>query len=420
MNKSIRKRFGLLVLVSLAVMVSACTNNNDVTSSAGSGAQAKAEAKIVEAQPLQLKSFQSTSELSGTLAPIEETTVSFEVAGEIKSMPYKEGDAIKKGDVLARLHSADYSLQLALANANVHGASAQLSKVKNGAREQEVQQAKVAVEAKKISRDQAQKDYQRMEQLFKNGAISETEFENAKHAFELTEKDYATAQETHSLVIEGARTEDISATNASYQGATVTRDQAAATLAKTEVKAPIQGTVLAKLADVGQLASPGAPVYRIGNIQQLKTVLPVPDKDISSWKVGDEVEIRLYEEKRKGKVTNIYPATNEQTGTISVEVVIDNTKKDWFAGQVVTARRTLSQKKGIFVPAEAVFSRGSEPYVFLLTDGKAIKTTVTIGRYVDNHFEVTVGLKEGDMLIRKGADRLLNGDAVTLKGGNQP
>lgn len=172
-----------------------------------------------------------------------------------------------------------------------------------------------------------------MEQLYKNGAISETEFESAKNAFELADKDYAEAQETYSLVKEGARTEDISATNASYQGAMVTRDQAAATLAKTEVKAPIQGTVLAKMADVGQLASSGAPVYRIGNIQQLKTVLPVPDKDISAWKVGDEVEIRLYEDKRVGKVTTIYPATNEQTGTISVEVVIDNTKKIGLQGK---------------------------------------------------------------------------------------
>lgn len=415
MNKTGRKVVGMLLIISLAVIGTACNQMKPSTES-----EVQAEAKIVEAEPIELKSFQSSSELSGTLAPIEETTVSFEVAGEIKSLPYKEGDVVKKGEVLARLNATDYSLQLALANAEMHGASAELSKVKNGARKQEVQQAKVAVEAKKISRDQAQKDYQRMEQLYKNGAISETEFESAKNAFELADKDYAEAQETYSLVIEGARTEDISATNASYQGAMVTRDQAAATLAKTEVKAPIQGTVLAKMADVGQLASSGAPVYRIGNIQQLKTVLPVPDKDISAWKVGDEVEIRLYEDKRIGKVTTIYPATNEQTGTISVEVVIDNTKKDWFAGQVISAKRTLSQKKGIFVSAKTVFSRGSEPYVFLLADGKAIKTTVTIGQYVDNHLEITAGLQAGDMLITKGADRLLGGDSVTVKGGNQP
>ncbi|GED60646.1 efflux RND transporter periplasmic adaptor subunit [Brevibacillus formosus] len=415
MNNTGRKVMGMLLIISLAVIGTACNQMKPSTES-----EVQAEAKIVEAEPIELKSYQSTSELSGTLAPIEETTVSFEVAGEIKSLPYKEGDAVKKGEVLARLNATDYSLQLALANAEMHGASAELSKVKNGAREQEVQQAKVAVEAKKISRDQAQKNYKRMEQLYKNGAISETEFENAKNAFELADKDYAEAQESYSLVIEGARTEDISATNASYQGAMVTREQAAATLAKTEVKAPIQGTVLAKMADVGQLASPGAPVYRIGNIQQLKTVLPVPDKDISAWKVGDEVEIRLYEDKRIGKVTTIYPATNEQTGTISVEVVIDNAKKDWFAGQVISAKRTLSQKKGIFVPAKTVFSRGSEPYVFLLADGKAIKTTVTIGQYVDNHLEITAGLQAGDMLITKGADRLLGGDSVSVKGGNQP
>lgn len=413
MNAWIRKAAGSVALLSLVLVGTACTTGEQPASSV----ETRLDAKVVETKRVQTKTVRTESELSGTLAPVEEVTVAFEVAGEIKRMPFKEGDSVKKGDVLAVLGTTDYSLQLAMANAEANGANAQLAKVKNGSRKEEVQQAQAAVEAKQISLQQAESDYRRMEQLHKNGAISQSEFERAKNARELAEKDLFQAKATYALVVEGARAEDVNATQASYQGAMAARNQAAATLAKTEAKAPFAGTVLAKMADVGQLAGPGAPVYRIGNIQQLKTVLPVPDKDISSWRAGDEVELALYGNKRKGKVTNIYPATNEQTGTIGVEVVVDNAAKDWFAGQVVSAKRTLEQKAAIFIPTQAVFSRGSEPYVFLLTEGKARKTTVTLGEYVDNELEITAGIAAGDVLITDGADRLLDGDQVTVKGG---
>ncbi|NRQ52984.1 efflux RND transporter periplasmic adaptor subunit [Brevibacillus sp. HD1.4A] len=413
MNAWIRKAAGSVALLSLVLVGTACTTGEQPASSV----ETRLDAKVVETKRVQTKTVRTESKLSGTLAPVEEVTVAFEIAGEIKRMPFKEGDSVKKGDVLAVLGTTDYSLQLAMANAEANGANAQLAKVKNGSRKEEVQQAQAAVEAKQISLQQAESDYRRMEQLHKNGAISQSEFERAKNARELAEKDLFQAKATYALVVEGARAEDVNATQASYQGAMAARNQAAATLAKTEAKAPFAGTVLAKMADVGQLAGPGAPVYRIGNIQQLKTVLPVPDKDISSWRAGDEVELALYGNKRKGKVTNIYPATNEQTGTIGVEVVVDNAAKDWFAGQVVSAKRTLEQKAAIFIPTQAVFSRGSEPYVFLLTEGKARKTTVTLGEYVDNELEITAGIAAGDVLITDGADRLLDGDQVTVKGG---
>ncbi|WP_312111750.1 efflux RND transporter periplasmic adaptor subunit [Brevibacillus reuszeri] len=414
MKSTIKKWMGLVLITSLSLLGTAC--NKDVPTEATGDAQI--QSKLVKTSPIQLQKLKQISELSGTLAPIEETTISFEVPGQIKSLPLKEGDAVKKGDVLASLDSTEYALQLALANADVHGAGASLAKVKNGAREQEVQQAKVTVDAKKISLAKVQKDYQRMEQLYKNGAISQTEFEAVKHAAELAEKDVVAAAEAYALVTAGARTEDVSLTQASYQGAVVTREQASTTLAKTELKAPISGTILSKLTDVGQLASPGTPVYRIGTITQLKTVLPVPDSQIGSWKLGDVVELTLYESKRAGKVTKIYPATNELTGTISVEVVIDNTKQDWFAGQVVSVKHGTTQAKGIFVGAQSVFSRGSEPFVFVYKEGKAIKTPVTLGQFIGNQFEVTTGLSIGDQLITMGADRLLDGDAVSLKGGN--
>lgn len=213
---------------------------------------------VIQVQP---QTMAIISELSGTLVPVEEAVVSFEVAGEIQSLSFQEGDQVKSGEVVAQLTAKDYALQVEMAGASVSQAGASLSKVKNGAREQEKTQAKLAVEAKQISLHQARDDFRRMEQLYKNGAISQLEYENAKNALNLSQKDYDNAQHAYSLVVEGARSEDVASTQASYQSAVVSQSQAAHVLSKTQLTSPINGTILSKLADVGQLASAGTPVY---------------------------------------------------------------------------------------------------------------------------------------------------------------
>ncbi|TEB07775.1 Swarming motility protein SwrC [Pelotomaculum schinkii] len=103
------------------------------------------------------------------------------------------------------------------------------------------------------------------------------------------------------------------------------------------------------------------------------------------------------------------------TGTISVEVEVPNPRRDWFPGQVVKASRTAAMKEGLFVPVEAVLSRGEEkPYVFLAVGDKAVKTFVTTGELFNNHLEILSGVKDGDQVVVKGADRLFDGDLATI------
>lgn len=416
MNNKITKGMGVLLMLPLLLAgLAGCSPENNQANSA----QVQTGQKPVGVIHVQPQTMEITSELSGTLEPIEETVVSFEVGGEIQSLAFQEGDPVKAGEVVAKLNAKDYALQVQMASTSVSQAGASLSKVKNGAREQEKTQAKLAVDAKQISLDQARDDFRRMEQLYTNEAISQLEYENAKNALNLAQKDYDNAKQAYSLVVEGARSEDVALTQASYQSAVVSQNQATHVLSKTQLTSPITGTVLSKLADVGQLANAGTPVYRIGNIHQLKTILPVPDKDITTWKTGDSVSVALYGKQRTGKVSKIYPATNQQTGTIGVEVVIDNQAQDWYAGQVISAKRTLSQAAGLYVPAEAVMSRGADPFVFVIKDDKALKTPVSLGKFMNGHFEITAGLQTGDVLIVNGGDRLLDGDTVTVEGGKE-
>jgi RND family efflux transporter MFP subunit len=404
----------------LIVGLLATTACSGKDSAAAPEAQTNAETKKVEVVQVKREQAVHVSELSGTLLPNEEALVSFEVGGRIVELTRSEGDKVNAGDVLARLDSSDYSLQYASATTAVQQTEANLSKVNNGAREQEVTQARLLVDKATIAYKKAQDDFKRIEKLYQEKAISQSEYENAKNYLDVTHKDLLNAQQAYSLVVQGARVEDRQLTQASYQQAVISKEMAANTLAKTQLRSPISGTIISKLASTGSLVGVGTPVYRVGDIDTLKVVLPVPDREIVAWKEGETVTLTLYGQKREGKVVKIYPSTNQSTGTIGVEVHVANPKHDWFAGQVVKATKTFQGKPGIYVPVEAVISRGEgEAHVFLLVNGKAVKTSVTIGEMSDNKLEIRSGLKEGDQLIVKGVDRLFDGDAIEIAGGNQ-
>ncbi|KQL46649.1 RND transporter [Brevibacillus choshinensis] len=361
------------------------------------------------------------SELSGTLQPLEEAVVSFEVGGRVVDLDRNEGDSVKAGDVLARVNAQDYSLQVASSNATVQQTAANLSKVNNGAREQEVTQARLMVEKATTAYQKVQDDFKRIEKLFQEKAISKSEYENAQNGLTLAEKDLQNAQQAYSLVTQGARAEDKDLSRASYNQAVIAKEVASTTLAKAQLRAPISGTIMAKLSSTGTLVSPGTPVYQVGNLDTLKVVLPVPDRDISSWKEGETLSLELYGQKRDAKVAKIFPATNQSTGTIGVEVQLANPKHDWFAGQVVKATKTMKGQEGIYVPVEAVLSRGqNDAHVFVNAGGKAVKTEVTIGQLTNDRLEIRSGLKTGDELIVKGVDRLFDGDPIEAAGGTKP
>jgi len=382
--------------------------------------QAKAETKKVGTMVVKKEKVVRSTELAGTLQPLDEAIVSFEVGGRITELKRQEGDNVAKGEVLARVDDSDYSLQLARANAGVTQADASLDQVNNGARQQEIATAQAIVDKAKVGYQQALDNFKRSEKLYQEKAISQNDFENAQNRLIIADKDLQTAQQSYSLVVQGARPEVRDQTRAALDLAIVAKHQAALTLAKTQLKSPISGTIISKLTSAGELVSPGTPVYRIGKIDTLKVVLPVPDSEISNWREGDAVTLALYNQKREAKVSKIYPATNESTGTIGVEVIVANGKHDWFAGQVVKATKQFQGKLGIFVPVSAVISTGEPtPYVFVMKAGKAVKTPVTTGELIQNKLEILTGVKQGDQVIIKGVDRLFDGDPVELAGGSE-
>lgn len=376
--------------------------------------------KQVKVENIKSENINNVSELSGTLKPLEETTVSFEVSGRINSLNAKEGSNVNKDDILATVDSKDYELQVNEAQANVNKASAVVRQTENGAREQEIQQAELKVEQAQTAYNQAVVDLNRNKTLFEAGAITQNDYEKFQNNESTAQKDLEAVKQAYSLITEGSTEEEKEQASAAYNQANSAEEQAELALSKTSLKSPISGVVISKSISQGQLISTGTPAYTIGNIDKLKVLLAAPDYEISSWKIGDNVSAKLYDDSMDGIVTNIFAATNENTGSINVEVTIDNTDHKWHSGQMVTCSHNVEERQGLFLPKEAVISTGdSSPYVFLLKDNKAIKTNVEIGVLKNNELEIKSGVNQSDSVIVEGMDRLSDNDDVKVLGSDE-
>jgi len=336
-----------------------------------SGCSAKKEAqkntdqvaKQVQLVPVSSLKIENRTDLASLLEAGEETLVAFEVGGRVQELLHEEGDAVESGDRLASLDASEYGVQRA--------------------------QAETALNNARISYQQSLDAYKRVENLFAAGAVSKTDFDNARDGLAVAENGKQLAERSLALVN-----------------------------GKDWLSAPIKGVVINKLVSKGQLVSAGTAAYRIGQINELKVVLPVPDYEIKQWKIDDTVALTLYGETREGKVTKINPATNSGTGTISVEVKLPNPKHDWHPGQLVQIARKVNGENGMFVPVQSVINRGEkEPYVYVAINEKAIKKPVQIGTISGQYLEITSGLTMGEQVVSRGADRLFDGDRIET-GGN--
>ncbi|MEK5140719.1 MULTISPECIES: efflux RND transporter periplasmic adaptor subunit [Paenibacillus] len=469
MNK---QRAIIIFTLSLSIALTGCSTEKKDAALGSSAQPTVVRTAIVKSTPLH-----TVYNLSGTLQAYEENTLAFQNGGTVASAYLTVGTAVQKGAVIASLDDADYKLQVAQATASIleaqagidnaqanlqaatssiqsadagiTGARANVNKVNKGARAQEKQQAQATVDKAQSAYNKAKTDSERTQKLFEAGAATASDNENARLNATAALKDLEQAKESLSLLLEGATAEDHQSAQASFQDALagkskalaaseqaaasqkqahanyekalVAKGQAELALSRTRLTSPVNGVILDKIVNTGDLVASGQAVYRIGSIDRLKVMLPVPDSEIKDWKKGQQVELALYEETRQGTVSNVYPSTSTDTGRVNVEIVINNPQRDWLPGQVIKAAQQVTDKNGILVPAEAVINTGSKPFIFKDIQGKAVKTPVELGnQVVDNQLQIVSGLREGERIIVKGAENLFDGNAIQSEEGGRP
>jgi multidrug efflux pump subunit AcrA (membrane-fusion protein) len=213
--------------------------------------------------------------------------------------------------------------------------------------------------------------------------------------------------------------------------AVVDRDIDGVKFQPAEITAPVAGIVGRVYVDKGARVSPpdpgpgmGTAVLRIVNMDQVKVVVHVIEKDFAKIKLNQAAEIAVEaypDEKFSGRVTLISPTISSITRTAAVEITIPNRDHRLKPGMFAQVDVIISKKDdAILIPAYAVIEQSEMRKVMTVVGGKAKSELIELGVDRGELVEIASGLKQGDSLIVAGHHRISSGDLIRiLREGDQ-
>jgi HlyD family secretion protein len=229
--------------------------------------------------------------LSGNIEA-HESQVSFKVTGRVVDLPVDEGYTVKSGDVVARLDNEDYRQQVAVDTALSSVRNRQLALGLAGSRKQDVEAARQAIVDAKADLEQKKKDYARYQALYEKDEIPGQTRDQAATSVTRAQATYSRAQQVYNELEEGTRQEELAVDRASIHQANQSLTLSQIRLAYTVLRAPFDGVVLTRQAELGEVVSPGTPVVTLADLQHLWVRVYVPETDLGKIHWGQEAEVR--------------------------------------------------------------------------------------------------------------------------------
>lgn len=338
------------------------------------------------------------------------------VSGEIVELKLEEGDAVKAGDLIARLDTAALDAEMDAIQATIQVAEANLARTKGGARPQETAEARAAVAKAKAALDERVQELDRYQKLFDKQAASLKELQAMQAQHKMAQQDVERMEQRVKLLEEGARSDDVAIAQrkldeakSQLKGLQTRRD-------KHVIKSPIAGTVTKKYAYQGEVALPGQPLVHIVSLANLDAVLNVEETYIDGINTGDAAEVSVDAIPGKtfpGKVLFISPVSSEQlklsllkeeedTKRFHVKIRVDPGQARLRAGMSVKGKFTIG-RRGIFVPRDAVSLKAGLNVVKIQTGSRVVERSVRTGVRQGPLIQITEGLSGGEKLVVSAA-----------------
>ncbi len=227
---------------------------------------------------------------SGTVEATE-AQLGFQAPGRISEIAVREGDRIESGAELAWLDPEELRARREQAAANLASVEALLAELEEGARPEEVAQARAARDAAAEKRADAERDLGRAGRLHEAGAISDQDLDKARLAAEVARSQHEQAAEQLQLVRSGARRERIDAQRAQVRQARAALRAADAALENAVVRAPFGGLVTVRHREAGAVVPPGSPVLTVMDPGDRWVRIYVAEDRIGAVKLGAPVSI---------------------------------------------------------------------------------------------------------------------------------
>jgi len=227
---------------------------------------------------------------SGTVEATE-AQLGFQAPGRIVAVRAREGDGVRAGDTLAVLDRAEAEARRQQAAAQVAAVRALLDEMERGSRREEVAQARAGRDAARQRLDDAQRDFDRAQELIRTQVVSQQTFDKARTALDVARNQFQQADEQYQLVAAGPRRERIAAQRAAVAQAEAALRTADAQLANMVVRAPFAGVVTVRHREPGEVVQAGSAVLSLLDREDRWVRIYVSEARIGAVHVGQKAEI---------------------------------------------------------------------------------------------------------------------------------
>ncbi|MDD2480950.1 MAG: efflux RND transporter periplasmic adaptor subunit [Lutispora sp.] len=423
-----KKRKKLIVIIAIILILAALFGAKAVLS-------AKNNFKAVNAADAMKKNLVQSISITGNIKANESEEIMLPSTQKVQEVLIKEGQEVKKGQLLIRLDASDLDNQLKKGRISLELSKRDLEKLKDEENstakktmENSVKQAELSLQSTKSKYDDAQRRHEQNMKLYEAGFLSKEEFENSKSALD----DLQTTMMNMELALDNAQNslkdfddkiyqqeKQIQITNTDLEGLQKK-------VADSNIKANINGTIVKMDAKNNQYPPAGSSIL-IYDQSQYKMDLKVSQYDAVSLKEGQRATIKIkgLDKTYEGQVTKIgESAIVEMSGTnketkVMVEITLDNADELIKAGYEADAEIVLMEKENsIAVGFEAVQTDPEgKKYIFVLENNIVKKRIVETGLETDFEIEITTGLEEGEKYITSPPLGLQDGETVKTIGG---
>jgi RND family efflux transporter MFP subunit len=339
---------------------------------------------LVRVDLARVETVQRKRLVTGQIEAVQQSTVAAEESGLVIQAPPEQGTAVKKGDVLARLDP-------------------QLLETSRLVAEAQLNEAKASVSQAEATYDEADGLVARYKSLIDEGAITQVDFDRAVRDRNVAKAQVATAK----AAVESRKAEvqriDIQ-------------------LKKMTVRAPFDGYVITKHAELGQWLAPGGAVAELVSIQQVDAILEVPETMIDAVDPAATVDVSIPGIGRTvgGKVFREVPNADREARTVEVLIRLDNADGAIKPGMSAQAELPMGEQiQALTIPRSAVKTTPLGLQVWINRGGTAVPSGVVAKFMVGDRMVIEGNLADGDQVVIEGNERLHPGATLNVQNAEE-
>ncbi len=402
--------FLVMLLLSLLMLVScqrgekAASDPESIRSSAEVKDRVKEEFVIVRTAPVFLADLIIKLKSPGEAVTDKHIIMKPEVSGKIKILYVEEGQHVQKGDLLIKLDDREFTLNLESADATRLKNLSELLLERQFSEQADVEET---VDREKL--EKAEREYEEKRRLFRQGKVTEKEFEETSWQYELF------------LIESGEKKEEIVAAAKGLTQSEIDVKKARLYLEKTNIRAPFSGIITDVKISPEEYVSGSSELFTLVNIERIQVHAKVLESEIGKMKVGREVELKFsaYPNRIfKGEVKSISPIVNPEDKTCRVFIDAPNPDEDIKPGMHAEVEIVAEiYEKRLLVPQEAILHRGGRKLVFVHEEGLAKWRYVQTGLENEDYAEILPAERQGEG-VTEGEQVLIEGHFTLAHDAN--